>query len=97
MVKESTVNTVEDNPQETTYSTRHGGMTAPRAADFLLERSCWKAGFLATAFDRMGEHGNDLTLPGNHVMGLAAILEDITYDLETLLAYHRGENDSPGA
>lgn len=81
-------NSSADEPK---YSTRYGMMTAPEAAEMLLERSHFKLSFLEKILHVCDQRGEGFTLDGYDADGLACILSDINHDLHEARYYYYGE------
>ena len=73
-----------------TYQTRYGVTTAPKAAQDLLDRAQSRLSFLEEVLSTAHNGGDGFTLPGYDVCGLAAILEDIAYDVNEARMYYFG-------
>jgi hypothetical protein len=84
----------EGNTPEPKYCTRYGITTASDAALDLLDRAHFRADFLSTMFEACIHTG--ITIPDYEVCGLASILKDIGYDIQTAYNYYYGDDDTPG-
>ena len=72
------------------YRTRYGVMTADQAAQDLLGRAQSRLGFLEEVLSTAHNGGEGFTLPSYDVCGLAAIIEDIAYDVNEARMYYFG-------
>ena len=84
----------EGNTPESKYRTRYGDMTASEAALDLLDRARFRTAFLGTMFEACIHSG--ITIPDYEAGGLAYLLDDISYDIQTAYDYYYGDDDSPG-
>ena len=78
------------------YRTRYGTTTGPKAANNLLDRSWARLRFLEEVFAVAHHDGDGFTLEGYSSCGLAAILEDIAIDVYAANAYYIGDDSEPG-
>jgi len=77
------------------YPTRYGMRTAKEAANELFEKSHARLQFLENVFAAI-QFDDCLHLKGCANHGLAAILEDISADIDVFHAYLIGEELTPG-
>jgi len=77
------------------YPTRYGMRTAKEAANELFEKSHARLQFLENVFAAI-QFDDCLHLKGCANHGLAAVLEDISVDIDTFHAYLIGEDPAPG-
>ena len=85
------------NGGEVKYLTRYSRglpICAEDAALDLLDRARFRVAFLGTLFDACKENG--ITIPDYEVCGLAYILEDVGYDIQTAYNYFYGDDPTPG-
>ena len=82
------------NTPKKKYRTRYGKMTAPEAALDLLERARFRSAFISTMFKACINEG--ITIPDYETGGLAYILDDIAFDIQTAYDYYFGDEDAPG-
>lgn len=80
----------------TPYHTRYGFRTASESALELLDRSTERLNFLQGIFNIAHQGGDGFTMLGYSSKGLAAILEDIGYDVRTAHNYFYGDDPTPG-
>lgn len=86
----------EGKAPEPKYYTRYGIMTAPEAAEGLLDRSWSRLRFLEEVFAVVHHDGDGFTLEGYSSCGLAAILEDLAIAVYAAHAFYMGDDDMPG-
>lgn len=77
---------MSDNTEHKYQTRYHGAITAQD----LLDRSCSRLRFLEKVFAVVHHDGNGLTMEGYSSCGLAAILEDIAYDVVQAQYYYHG-------
>lgn len=82
------------NDNNTPYWTRYGRMTAPEAAQDLLDRAGERLYFLEALFNACAHDGRGFTLPGYSALGLATILKDIGHDVYDAHHYYCGVVDN---
>lgn len=92
----SPVHCPEQTKSDNKYHTRYGLMTAPQAANDLLERSWSRLRFLEEVFAVVHHDGDGFEMGGYSSCGLSAILKDIAHDVYTAQAYHEGGDPEPG-